>query len=376
MIKKDFFKMTTIITENCNFACKYCYVKEHRGSMTIETLNKVVDYVEGFIKQGKFVAFDLFGGEPLLEFDTLIRPICLQRLDDLYSKYPGDFIATIFTNGSLLTEEILNFTKVRKYINYNFSLDGNKHIHDKTRVYHDGSGTYNDVERGIKLYSKVYGIPREYITAKTIISPYNYKDMLNIVKYFVEDIGLKRIDLTYDRSNVWNGLVDSYKNELMKVAEYYIQNINKGLFFDIFSIPIIDYNIHKGTYCSCGKNQWGIAPNGDIYPCQRFYNNNSHYKFGNVFTGIDKNNQFYKLFKYYNIDNITMCKKCDYFNNSNCFGQCPAACYEANKSILIPIPNVCGIIKATYDVSMHVYNKLKDNPIYLKTLNLDNYSGM
>jgi len=51
---------------------------------------------------------------------------------------------TITTNGSLLTEEM-----VEEFLKYNtkltISLDGPKQIQDKNRVYLDGSGTYDIV---------------------------------------------------------------------------------------------------------------------------------------------------------------------------------------------------------------------------------------
>jgi sulfatase maturation enzyme AslB (radical SAM superfamily) len=63
--------------------------------------------------------FTFFGGEPLLKFEEIIKPLVL--------KYKDSFGWSITTNGTLLTEEIIDFCYDNK-ISILLSLDGGEII--------------------------------------------------------------------------------------------------------------------------------------------------------------------------------------------------------------------------------------------------------
>lgn len=87
----------------------------------------------------------LHGGEPLLLGKNKLKNI----VESLRNSLPSDCLLGIQTNGILITKEILDFCfETRTTISV--SLDGPQQINDKSRVGHDGKGTFNRVIKGIE----------------------------------------------------------------------------------------------------------------------------------------------------------------------------------------------------------------------------------
>jgi sulfatase maturation enzyme AslB (radical SAM superfamily) len=83
---------------------------------------------------------DFFGGEPLLEFETLVQVV--REVVGLRRTSHLEFGLT--TNGLLLSPEVWSFLN-----RYNFycsvSLDGTREIHNRNRVFADGRDSYDKV---------------------------------------------------------------------------------------------------------------------------------------------------------------------------------------------------------------------------------------
>ena len=123
--------ITLVLTHQCNLRCTYCYEKHKDNNvMTFETAKSILSY-EMILNDGtENVEIDLFGGEPLLEFD-LIKDIVEWSKTQVWSK---NFIFFIVTNGVLLTREIKEWLKENtRYIQAGLSLDGTKKMHDINR---------------------------------------------------------------------------------------------------------------------------------------------------------------------------------------------------------------------------------------------------
>lgn len=69
------------VTDACNFRCPYCFVKHNPRRMSLKTAEKVCEFLLKTGAEKPVLAF--FGGEPTLEFNTIIKPIV--------EKYSGRF---------------------------------------------------------------------------------------------------------------------------------------------------------------------------------------------------------------------------------------------------------------------------------------------
>jgi uncharacterized protein len=368
------YNITLIITENCNLKCSYCYVNhENKSCMDKKTINDTFIFIEKMLieEQDSQINIDIFGGEPLLEWN-IVKDILI-KIKEINELYDHKIHSMIFTNGTLLNDEILNFCKDLRFCKFSISLDGCKDCHDECRVYNDNSGSFDDTFESIKLYSKIYN-KKNHDLGKTMISPSNTKYMMDNVKFAIKN-NINRVSMGIVRDDIWNDDdIKTFEQKLYELKDFYIKNIDSGLWLDIFSLTIIDGRHKKDRYCGAGRNMFAITPSGDIYPCQRFYNNRSPYKLGHVSTGINKDNVWYKVFNNYNLDFFHGCNKCKDFDQ-NCVGQCMASCYESNNNIFMPINSACKLWSIIKQVSLEVYEALKDNPNYQKTLNPNYYGG-
>jgi len=373
--KRQIFRFTPILTEQCNLACKYCYVKDNPKMMSIETFRLLIKQAELKILDNFNVNIDLFGGEPLLLWKNGDLKLMIEAVVELEKKYPRRVRAIIFTNSVLLDYDILNFTRPLGCIHYNFSMDGCKEAHDFGRIHHDGSGSFEEVNEGIRKYCEVYGVDRTHISTKSMIAPSNLHFVMKNVKYLLS-IGVTKIDMALVREAIWTDEdVIKYEEVIRELANWYADNIDLGLWCDLFAIPLLDFTYQSRTFCGAGVRQWGISPDGDIYPCQRFYNNRSPFKMGDLEKGLYIKSSWSIFFQNYSAKNFNGCSTCDTFKDYNCLGQCVASMWEDSGTKFKCISNVCKLHKINYKVARELEAKLKGNPNWEKTIDPASYGG-
>ena len=127
--------LTAIVkpTHDCNLRCEYCYIEENaeRGRMSSKTLLNTLDQVSE-ASGDEEAHFIWHGGEPLLMGLEFFKEIA--TLSDKLRKKGKEISNSIQTNGTLVTEELLDFIEAKKDFYLGFSLDGSQEINDKTRV--------------------------------------------------------------------------------------------------------------------------------------------------------------------------------------------------------------------------------------------------
>lgn len=103
--------LTLVVTDDCDFSCRYCYKRPRRVSMAPATAVAAVRYFLPLLKS-RF-SLNFYGGEPLLEF-PLVRSL-VEGID----KNPGasrlEPRFALTTNGSRLTPAILDFLEARGF---------------------------------------------------------------------------------------------------------------------------------------------------------------------------------------------------------------------------------------------------------------------
>lgn len=150
------------VTTKCNFRCRYCcysdFYKDNRThgltNMSWETAKKAIDYyISNFYlvyKRNPLLpaTIGFYGGEPLINF-RLIQKI----VEYLKSTYKYNVNYNITVNGSLFTKEVQDFL-----VEHNFailvSLDGDKQTHDRNRVKIDGTGTFDEIIKNLKIFKE------------------------------------------------------------------------------------------------------------------------------------------------------------------------------------------------------------------------------
>ncbi len=145
------------VVSRCNINCSYCYVynmgddnwKHLEKFISSETIIAICDQLLALAKiQKRRFAIVLHGGEPLLLGETKLEYLLAKLRNILDGSYP----VSLQTNGILITNRLLDICS-RFSVSVAVSIDGPEKVHDKFRVTSRGSGTFNNVLKGINILS-------------------------------------------------------------------------------------------------------------------------------------------------------------------------------------------------------------------------------
>lgn len=163
---RDRRRMLTLeLTQQCNLACEYCiygkyysrYRQPEKEPMTLDTAKSAISRFLSHECKKPTIGF--YGGEPLLEFELLKAVIAFA--EPLAMQKGVDLTFQITTNGTLLSEEKIHYL-VAHNVNVTISLDGDKEVHDRYRVFKNAEPTAQrrgsfdiiiaNMERFVQLY--------------------------------------------------------------------------------------------------------------------------------------------------------------------------------------------------------------------------------
>lgn len=140
----------------CNMRCRYCYYLEkskyYPGARPFMSDDVLENFIRQYIEAQTMpaVMFTWHGGESLLRTPDFYRKVL--RLQRKYAR--GIHVDNcIQTNGTKLTDEWCRFFKDNGWL-VGVSVDGPRELHDAYRLKADGSGSFDDVMRGIELLDR------------------------------------------------------------------------------------------------------------------------------------------------------------------------------------------------------------------------------
>lgn len=124
-----------------------------------------------------------FGGEPLLELDT-IDYIC-SRILNFCIQHGIDFRGQITTNGSLLTDDVIYMLKKNNINDYQITLDGNHSHHNQVKksenIHSSFELTLGNIKSLIQKNSQATVILRHNYTGKSLRDVSILSDINNII---------------------------------------------------------------------------------------------------------------------------------------------------------------------------------------------------
>ncbi len=203
---------------------------------------------------------------------------------------------SLTTNATLLTPAIIDFLSEHA-IGVTVSMDGPADLQDKRRVYKSGKGSYAVIEP--RLRALIANHRTRAITARVTLTE-GVTDVIRIYRHLKEDIGFHEVGfapVTTSGDQDWSlddkamGDVIGQFNALAREWEEYALRGEMHGFTNVSeTISELIQGVNKSHPCGAGLGLVGVGPNGDIAPCHRFVDADSH-TLGNIATGIDREKQ-------------------------------------------------------------------------------------
>lgn len=334
--------LNLFLTDSCNLKCKYCFVNHSNHYMSLDIAEKAIEWGLQHTKKDTKLTVSFFGGEPLLLFYEVIKPIVL--------KYKDRLLYNITTNGTLLTEEICMFLKEHNF-NILYSYDGNKKVSNYQR-----DNSFNDATKNLNTLLKYY----PNLKVRVTLTKYSLKHLYNSIMHILS-LGVKFIDINPNIYEKWNWIDKKiFEYQSKRIITFLSKNnlitINpfSSLLNQFFTKQI--FNNHW-LHCGLGTSNCSIDYLGRIFPCQEYVTlaDNQNYILGDIFTGINNINHQLFLEKYtQQLQKFNCKKKCHYITQQVCQSQiCPSKLFTVN---FIRTKTECIYYTALMKVILNYFN--------------------
>lgn len=249
-------KLTFIVTDDCNFDCTYCYQKKEKKTMDNATVKTAVDFFYPHLTNGKDNRIGFYGGEPLLAYDRITNAVRLVLEKNKTGNKKIGFSVT--TNGSLLTEEKLDFFN-RNTFGLTLSFDGL--VQDKERK-------KNTLAQTVDLMKRIRDYPGISFEINSVFTPRTIGEFFESLRFIIEEGGTA---VTYNISTMeeWRSAdLETLESELERLTEYMVLYYQKN-----GKVPVKNFNAPRsGLFrCSAGSDQMAVTPGGDIWGCFLFH---------------------------------------------------------------------------------------------------------
>lgn len=263
-------RITVCVSNDCNLRCKYCYA--HGGNYDKErnlmSANTAKDFVTFCCENYDVIDSILFfGGEPFLNY-KIIKYICdLFQSQSMNKKLKSPKFAVI-TNGTIFNKEIQSL--IRCYISQiTISIDGDKYINDKNRVFINGTGSFTRIKEFIDAVKQISSVNIRYEATytsehiKSKISRYDVKMFMK--KQFGLD-GDVMEENSLDRKYAYNNLCQLSKAQMLESDfECLPQDFWQVLY------TLVSKNPHH--FCGLLKDRVTVSSKGNVVACQMLMSN-------------------------------------------------------------------------------------------------------
>lgn len=345
-----------VVTHECNLRCRYCFVHKEPQRMTLSTARDAARFlIDNARAAGAGTPeINFFGGEPMLEFDTVIKPL----VEWVHDGLGEPFRFSVTTNGTLLTDERIRFMK-RHGFGLLLSMDGTGPVQDWNRPFAGGGGSFAALRPIVpKVLAAWPGV-----TFRMTAIPETCGRTFESIMWAAAQ-GFRSFYITPNVFEEWGAEARAaLAGEMRRYTGYYAGCKRSGvrpIMFSSFEQAREDRRQirlaeERGTYrslpkcraegkCGLGASRFAsIHPNGGLYACQEMTSSEgpeSPFYIGSICGGVD-NSRRRSLMESFDAHPVRgpYCGECGY--DRICDGGCAANNYLATGSVNGPPEVFC-----------------------------------
>ncbi len=228
--------------------------------MTPSTIEKALIFFEPYLSRNADIVF--YGGEPLLAFDSIKYAVSF--LNECGSR-EKKLKFSINTNGSLLTDEMLNFFDIHRF-SIMLSFDG------LTQDIERKQGSLEPTRRLIRRISK-NSYPGIKLFLNSVFSPATVKYLSTSLKSIIES-GVTEVQFSLANSQPWDEkALLMLENELAGITGFLATYYREERI-----IPLINFRTSeersstaKTFVCDGGRRRMTVGPEEDLWGCSYFH---------------------------------------------------------------------------------------------------------
>jgi MoaA/NifB/PqqE/SkfB family radical SAM enzyme len=253
-------QIVNFITARCNLRCNHCFYKDtldaaDPGEINLSIIN---EYTKNF---GSVLWYALGGGEPFIRAD----------LYKLYEKVETNCrpkVFTIPTNGwykdriFLSTLRMLQFSKGKRPIIIQFSLDGNKEMHNQIR----GDKSHEKVLESLEMLKQLQSIYKQlHFSVITVVTNENrdiYPKLIDdLLKFETNQININLFRYgTLDHPPIPIETIDKYKESVERYESFIKERKMKRYSFLGAKLMRLKEALQKDLIYEVAKNNKFVTP--------------------------------------------------------------------------------------------------------------------
>ena len=354
------FSVTLNTTEDCNLRCKYCYeVNKRKRTLDIEDAKSFIDHILRDDDPGNVLndidpvfrnsyhnglVVDFIGGDSLMDVDFLDEIISYTLFKVMTTDTPnarswrGKVKFSISTNGTLFSPKARAFCeKYKEVLLIGVSIDGCPEIHDRNRIFSDGTGSMEKIIKSWPWFKKTFPVSATQTksTANKDTIPFLYESL----KFLHEELGLTHINQNFIMEDMHLSEDDLALLDIeMKKCVDYVLDHRHELYWSMLGKDQFAYAHHSVglDWTSTGHCGSGAMPalsvDGNIYPCLRWLPHTqvdkSEFIVGNAKEGFNHKENYLKVRQGAYRENCSKEDKCKTCEVESACAYCIGGCFS------------------------------------------------
>jgi sulfatase maturation enzyme AslB (radical SAM superfamily) len=222
--------------------------------MTFATIKKAVAFFLPFLTDPFYLNF--YGGEPLLCFDLIEETVSF--LDEKNREYGKKLQYSVTTNGTLITEEILQTLEAHRF-SLVFSFDG--YAQDIQRK----NGNF---EQAVYKIKKILEHPNIQLEVNSVFTPETVGHISGSMA-FIMNLGVRNINLSPSLLQPWN----NHSLERLREEMANLREILKAQYGKTGEVPVKSFqeDVSEGFfYCAGGQDRMAVTSEEHVWGCDLF----------------------------------------------------------------------------------------------------------